>query len=423
MGFTDWIEDTYDDMTDIPLEVPLGPIIPFVNRTRKTDPMNLLGPMTPAVSGVINKVGGTSDVFDSAGNIIDDVTGVTAADAAERAAQKQTEYGLKALEQQQQQYDQTREDMSPWLEGGQEVFQRQLMPGVKRGRFDVGIDEFNPSDYRINPVDYDYNTIGGERFQSEPWSMENLANDPGYQFRLKQGMEAVKGSAAGAGNRFSGDTMKELMQFGQGLASQEASKAYGRYNQDRNFAYGAEQNYLDDMRGERAFDYGLTRDVRGDRERERGFEYGGEQDFMRNLANEKNARFNRLSAISGTGQTQGAQLGQLGQNYANTAGNTMMGIGNSQAAGMIGGANARQQGTQNLLNLGLTGASILFSDERLKTDIEYLGKWKKYKAYTYRYLWSPVKYIGVMAQDVLKVNPKAVFVSDSGYLAVNYGVL
>jgi hypothetical protein len=65
-----------------------------------------------------------------------------------------------------------------------------------------------------------------------------------------------------------------------------------------------------------------------------------------------------------------------------------------------------------------------FSDRRLKTDIERIGEREDgLGVYVYRYLWSPARFIGVMAQEVLKVKPEAVIHTPSGFLAVNYGAL
>lgn len=65
-----------------------------------------------------------------------------------------------------------------------------------------------------------------------------------------------------------------------------------------------------------------------------------------------------------------------------------------------------------------------FSDRRLKTDIEKLGEREDgLGVYAFRYLWSPARFIGVMAQEVLKVKPEAVIHTPSGYMAVNYGAL
>lgn len=49
--------------------------------------------------------------------------------------------------------------------------------------------------------------------------------DPGYQFRLQQGEQAINRSAAARGGRLGGDTLKALNDYAQGQASQE----YGNF--------------------------------------------------------------------------------------------------------------------------------------------------------------------------------------------------
>ena len=118
-------------------------------------------------------------------------------------------------------------------------------------------------------------------------------NDPGYQFRLAQGMKAIQQSAAARGGLLTGGTAKALNDYAQGQASDEYQNVYNR-------AYNT---------------------------------------FETNQAN----RFNRLAAIAGIGQTGTAQL--LG------AGNSAAGIG-AGIAGNIGG-----QVGSSLQNAGASRAS------------------------------------------------------------------
>lgn len=68
---------------------------------------------------------------------------------------------------------------------------------------------------------------------------------------------------------------------------------------------------------------------------------------------------------------------------------------------------------------GLASAGIgLFSDRRLKTDIRRVGQTDEgVPIFVYRYLGEGPFHMGVMAQDV----PDAAFMTDSGFLAVDYG--
>ncbi len=70
---------------------------------------------------------------------------------------------------------------------------------------------------------------------------------------------------------------------------------------------------------------------------------------------------------------------------------------------------------------GLGAAAI--SDRRAKTDIKRVGQTDDgLPIYTYRYKWGGPVQMGVMAQEVEKVNPEAV-IEIAGLKAVNYGAL
>ena len=67
---------------------------------------------------------------------------------------------------------------------------------------------------------------------------------------------------------------------------------------------------------------------------------------------------------------------------------------------------------------------LVNSDTRLKRDIHAL--WRASNGltlYRFRYLWSDVEMVGVMAQEVLDVVPEAVVQSEDGYYRVDYGRL
>ncbi len=64
------------------------------------------------------------------------------------------------------------------------------------------------------------------------------------------------------------------------------------------------------------------------------------------------------------------------------------------------------------------------SDVRLKQDVGEVGSMAEgLPLYSFRYLWDDTEYVGVMAQDVLKVRPEAVSVGEDGYYRVDYGML
>jgi len=57
---------------------------------------------------------------------------------------------------------------------------------------------------------------------------EGMYADPGYQFRLEQGRKALEQGAAGRGTLRTGGTLKDLLGYGQNLASQEYGNVVGR---------------------------------------------------------------------------------------------------------------------------------------------------------------------------------------------------
>jgi len=68
-------------------------------------------------------------------------------------------------------------------------------------------------------------------------------------------------------------------------------------------------------------------------------------------------------------------------------------------------------------------APLAASDIRLKQDIVFSHEENGHKVYEFSYKSEPnVRYSGVMAQEVLQINPSAVF-EENGYYKVNYDML
>ena len=161
---------------------------------------------------------------------------------------------------------------------------------------------------------FQYNRMS--RLPSVGYNQEqfNFQEDPGYNFRLNQGMNGIENSAAARGSQLSGATLKELQRYGQNFASKEYNNAYGRYAKDRGFNYGV----YDDNRinNERRF---LN---------DRNFEYGLSSDNYNRGVNSTNARYKRLSnlvqggrnsatGLMGSHVSQGNSLSDLAQSQGN----------------------------------------------------------------------------------------------------------
>ena len=145
---------------------------------------------------------------------------------------------------------------------------------------------------------------------------------------------------------------------------------------------------------------------------------------------------NRQSAIAEEMQRRGYSLNELNalltgqqvnmpQNPSNTPQSTAgraAGVDYSGAAQNQYGAAINSTNVDNAnMNSMLGSAAFMFSDERLKEDIETVGLLPSgIRVVYYRYRGLPGRYIGVIAQEVQKIIPSAVICDPSGYLKVNY---
>jgi hypothetical protein len=66
------------------------------------------------------------------------------------------------------------------------------------------------------------------------FGMSDFEADPGYGFRMSEGMKALERSSAARGGLLSGTTLKGIQRFGQDLASQEYTNAFNRFYAMRN---------------------------------------------------------------------------------------------------------------------------------------------------------------------------------------------
>ena len=138
-------------------------------------------------------------------------------------------------------------------------------------------------------------TAPGGQF-TQQYTGADLSSDPGYQFRLAQGLKGVQNSGSASGMTLSGAQLSAVDQYNQGFASNEYQNAYNRYT-------SAQQQ-----------------------------------------------RYNNLYSIAGLGQDATAVTGSAGQNAANQISSAQIGSGNAQAAGYVGTANAINSGTSTLAN-------------------------------------------------------------------------
>lgn len=232
----------------------------------------------------------------------------------------QSQTADKQLALQREQYNKQIELGEPFRQGGitgQNMLLAQLQGPYGSAKFG-GVPGYDPASAMRN--------FGASDFQA----------DPGYAFRLSEGMKALDRTAASRGGLLSGATLKGAQQYGQGLASQEYQNAFNRYQANR---------------AQQAQEYGNA--------------------FNR-FQTERTNTLAPLQSLAGVGQSATQQAQQAAQNYATGATNTygtlgagqtsalgafgaaqgsnIIGAGNARASGYVGGANALSGGVGQALN-------------------------------------------------------------------------
>ena len=68
---------------------------------------------------------------------------------------------------------------------------------------------------------------------SRDFGMQDFQQDPGYAFRLSEGLKQLGSQARAQGGAGGGRTMMGIQNYAQGLASQEYGNAFNRYQTNR----------------------------------------------------------------------------------------------------------------------------------------------------------------------------------------------
>ena len=182
--------------------------------------------------------------------------------AANSAASTQAAAADRAAQLQNDQYNQTRADQAPWRAAGETALNQLI------------------------PLATNYT----------PFSYNSMTADPGYQFRLQQGQEALGHQNAARGGAVSGTSLKAMQDYAQNSASNEYNNAFNRYQANRQ------------------------------------------------------AQLGPLQSLAGIGQTSANFTGQLGAQNAANVGNLITGGAAANAAGQVGTANALTSGLGTYLN-------------------------------------------------------------------------
>ena len=189
--------------------------------------------------------------------------------------------------------------------------------------------------------------------------------DPGYQFRLEQGQRALERSAAARGGLQGGGTLKALVRYAQGVASDEYGKSFDRFQADRKNRFGM----LSDLAG-----FG-QRAVGQQLEAGNAYGTGTSRNLMQGAQFEGELGVRGATAAGDVGFRGAQQAGVFTTNAARSAGDwetnaaraagdfrmegtrgsteAQLGGANARAAGQIGSANAW---ANTISNVGRTAA-------------------------------------------------------------------
>ena len=235
--------------------------------------------------------------------------------AAGEATQAQRNIANEQVALQREQYLKQLELNEPFRQAGltgQNMLLAQLQGGPYASAKFGGVEGYDPASAMRN--------FGAGDFQA----------DPGYAFRLSEGLKGMNATAAARGGLLSGNALRAGQEYGQQLGSQEYQNAFNRYQANR---------------AAQAQEYGNA--------------------FNR-FQTERTNTLAPLQSLAGLGQSATQQAQQASQNYATGAGNALGNFGNAQASNIIGQGNARASGYiggANAISSG-TGQALNFYQNR-----------------------------------------------------------
>ena len=217
--------------------------------------------------------------------------------ASRSAARTQAAAADRAAELQRQQFERQVELQEPFRQSGLAAQNRLLtLLGIGPQTAQGGLDGTGGS-LIGTPIGAAGDATSPEFGKyAKDFGMEQFQADPGYGFRMSEGMKALERSAAARGGLMGGATGKALQRFGQELGSQEYQNAFNRYQAERS------------------------------------------------------ARLNPLQSLAGVAQSATNVLGTAGQNYATGAGEALGAGAQARASGYMGMANAITGGLGQYMN-------------------------------------------------------------------------
>lgn len=215
--------------------------------------------------------------------IVGKITGSEdASKAAGKAAKTQEKSAQEANALQRYFYDTNRADQKVFMDNGRAASNElAMLLGLGSQPGQTGLSGFLGRGIARTGVIRNPSAQHGFGSLMDDFGMDDFEADPGYQFRLSEGMKGINNSAAARGGVLSGAALKAAGRYNQDFASNEFTNSYNRWN-----------------------------------------------------TNNTN-KFNRLASLAGAGQTSTAQVGNQGAQAGQVMGNNLIGAGNARASAYI----------------------------------------------------------------------------------------
>jgi len=342
-------------------------------------------------------------------NVIDPITGKSAADAARTSAELQAQAGREAIAEQRAARVEAREILQPFVDvgapalaGAQDITREQLtLPGQLTPLGEVTQPELVGLAQRLSPEILQ--TGLGQQLQQEALQTgaaqqllgevtgltgaldPSVLADPAFEAAQQEAAQRILASSAARGKEAAGQTQRALareslllgrqfaqqdlsnrllaqqqrfaqLQAGLGLGTQEQAQRFqqlvqagglGQQEQAQRFGQLQQQAAMEAQAEQRELANLL--DVQ---QQQFGQQNIAQQQALQNQIASRQQRFGELMQLAGIGQASAAGSAggatQLGRDVAGT----LTDIGAAQAAGVVGAAQARQKGLENLIKIG-----------------------------------------------------------------------
>lgn len=189
---------------------------------------------------------------------------------------------------------------NPWNEAAYLKANPDVAEDIKKGGFASGLQHYQQAGIKegrnlgFTPTrSADFGKYASAEFTPAQFAANQ---DPGYAFRVSEGMKALDRTAAARGGLISGAALRGATRYGQEMGSQEYQNAFNRYQTART-------NTL-----------------------------------------------NPYASLAGVAQSSANTLGSAAGQLGGQIGSNIIGAGNAMAAGQVGSANAIAQGVGQGIN-------------------------------------------------------------------------